>query len=245
MATIDDERLQQIRDDAEQLLRDRYNAGRDYLDPVRVMHAVRAAALGYDLGQDGAPPEVPAQDVLAALTQLAEARAALDTLELDLLQGAKQRGASLLEMAHHLGLRTRQSAETRFLRLQAASATNRARRAIPEQRRARARQRNADAWCRQNEERMRKVAARLLDVAGAWPHLARDPLASSCLEELTTVQDAPALAEPLNVLRLALAPYGMEPPAPTGDRAGDAVEARDALLALLEELIAVRAGVTD
>lgn len=67
------------------------------------MHAVRAAADRYGLdGQEQG--EVPAVDVLAALTQLDEARAALDTLERDLTRAARRRGATWQQVADHLGL---------------------------------------------------------------------------------------------------------------------------------------------
>lgn len=58
------------------------------------MHAVRTAADRYGL-ENAAQTEVPAADVLAALTQLDEARAALDTLERDLTRAAgRQAGAA-------------------------------------------------------------------------------------------------------------------------------------------------------
>lgn len=59
-------------------------------NPMRAMHAVRSAAdrRGFD---DAQQAEVPTADVLAALAQLDEARAALDTLEHDLTRAARRR----------------------------------------------------------------------------------------------------------------------------------------------------------
>ncbi|MFI7360409.1 hypothetical protein ACIBTP_41730 [Streptomyces avidinii] len=117
------------------------------LDPVRVMHAVRADADRYGPG-DQEQAEVPAVDVLAALAQLDEARAALDTLESDLTQAARRRGASWQQVADHLELASRTSAESRFVRLERDAASYQGDR-YPERRRAeRARDRADDAWCR-------------------------------------------------------------------------------------------------
>ncbi|MEU2062347.1 hypothetical protein [Streptomyces sp. NPDC013455] len=100
--TTDAETRQQVLEDAEALLRAKYDGGRDWLDPVRVMHAVRAAADRYGL-DDAEQAEVPADDILAALTQLDEARAALDTLERDLTRVARRRGASWQQVADSPG----------------------------------------------------------------------------------------------------------------------------------------------
>jgi hypothetical protein len=105
---------------------ERYSGGRSWLDPVRVMHAVRAAADGLGAVTGEHIPEVPAEDVLAALTQLDEARAALDTLERDLTRAARTRNASWQEIADALGLSSPSSAESRHVRLQRDAATYRA-----------------------------------------------------------------------------------------------------------------------
>ncbi|MFF9483013.1 hypothetical protein [Streptomyces sp. NPDC014733] len=81
MATIDPAAREQQLQDAQALLQDRYGDGRPWHDPVRAMHAVRAAADGYGLADGAEPVDVPAEDVLAALTQLDQARADLDVLE--------------------------------------------------------------------------------------------------------------------------------------------------------------------
>ncbi|MCI3223073.1 hypothetical protein [Streptomyces sp. NP-1717] len=97
------------------LLKERHNDGNDFVDPVRVMYAVRAAA--YDSARAGEEaPEVPVDDVLAALTMLDEARARLDAL--NLLRAARSRDASWATVADALGLSARQSAESRALRLE-------------------------------------------------------------------------------------------------------------------------------
>ncbi|MEV8331217.1 hypothetical protein OG501_37735 [Streptomyces niveus] len=76
---------------ARELLKDRYNDGDDFVDPVPVMYAVRAAAYGYFTRPGEEAPEVLADDVLAALTMMDDARARLDALEHDLLRAARSR----------------------------------------------------------------------------------------------------------------------------------------------------------
>jgi hypothetical protein len=65
------------------------------------------------------PPS--AGDTLAALPLVAELRADLDRLEQQLIALARERRASWRQIAVALGLASRQAAEQRYLRLQAAS----------------------------------------------------------------------------------------------------------------------------
>jgi hypothetical protein len=240
MATIDyDDRHEQISEAARERLRERYARGRGYIDPVRVMLDVRAAAQkdgAHDTAEGGTET---AQDILAALTLIRDARFDLDLLEYDLIQAARAHRASWTEIADHLALKTRQSAETRSVRLEAA-VQSRKDRDVDRQRAERARQRNADAWCGEHAQRIRTVAHRLADVAGSWPQM--QPDAARRLRELAETQDPIALVERMNEVRFTLAPYGLEPPAPVGSRATEAAEARDAALALLDEHRAVRTG---
>ncbi|AVI00039.1 hypothetical protein C5L38_35490 (plasmid) [Streptomyces sp. WAC00288] len=237
MAKTDPEDLEQRRREAEELLLAKYGGGRSWLDPVRVMHAVRAAADHYGPG-DGEQVEVPAADVLAALTQLDEARAALDTLERDLTRAARRRGASWQQIADHLGLASRSSAESRAVRLERDAATYRGDRYPEKQRAARARDRSGDAWCRANEARLRAATRSLARLGDRWEQLAR----TASAEQLGTWHrdlDGPALAARLRSLRLVLGSDGAELPG------GDAAAARDEVLALLDELIAARHGGKD
>ncbi|MFJ4343225.1 hypothetical protein [Streptomyces sp. NPDC088915] len=235
MAKTDPEDLEQRRQEAEALLLAKYSGGRDWLDPVRVMHAVRAAADRYG-PEDAEQTEVPAADVLAALTQLDEARAALDTLERDLIRAARRREASWQQIADHLGLASRSSAESRAVRLERDAATYRGDRYPEKQRAERARDRAGDAWCRANEARLRAATRSLARLDDRWEQLAR----TASAEQLDTWQrdlDGPALAARLRSLRLILDSYGAELPDDTA-----AAAARNEVLALLDELIAARHG---
>ncbi|MDN3262863.1 hypothetical protein QWJ26_24265 [Streptomyces sp. CSDS2] len=237
MAKPDPETREQLLQDAEALLREKYNGGRDWLDPVRVMHAVRAAAERYG-PDDAEQAEVPADHILAALTQLDEARAALDTLERDLTRAARRRGASWQQIADSLGLASRSSAESRFVRLERDAASYHRDRYPERQRAERARDRAGDAWARANAPRLRAAVWSLARLDDSWPQLAR----TASAEELAAWHrelDGPALAARLRALRLILDSYGAELPAGT-----EAAAARDEALALLEELHAARQSAT-
>lgn len=177
---------------------------------------------------------MPAEDALAALTQLDEARAALDTLERDLTRAARTRGASWEQVAHTLGLASRSSAENRYVRLERAAATYRGDRHPEKHRAERARARIGVAWCRDNAARLRAAAWSLACLNDEWPQLART--ASSEQPDLWHRElDGPALAERLRGLQLILDAYGAELPA-----GSEAAAARDEALQLLDELRAAR-----
>ncbi|MFD8992306.1 hypothetical protein ACFVZ4_30195 [Streptomyces goshikiensis] len=235
MARIDPEAREQLLQDAEALLLAKYGGGRDWIDPVRVMHAVRAAADRYGPGGQEPAAEVPAVDVLAALTQLDEARAALDTLERDLTRAARGRGASWQQVADHLGLASRTSAESRFVRLERDAASYRGDRYPERQRAERARDRTGDTWCRANEARLRSAVWSLACFNDEWPPLAR-VASAEVLASWHRELDGPGLAARLKTVRPVLDPVdGNLPAAGTA-----AASARHEILGLLEELIAAR-----
>jgi hypothetical protein len=121
------------------------------VDWLRAVYAVRAAAYGYQTRLPGGEaPQVPVEDVLAALAQMVEVRANLDALELDMVRAARGREASWQRIADSPGLDTRQSAESRALRLErAVQHHGSSGQDVAAQRLNRARQRTADAWCRE------------------------------------------------------------------------------------------------
>ncbi|GHG05549.1 hypothetical protein ACFFSH_40015 [Streptomyces filamentosus] len=233
MAAIDPEAREQLRQHAEGLLRAKYGEGRTLLDPVRVMHAVRTAA--------EEQVEVPAGDVLAALTLLDEARAALDTLERGLTRAARARSASWQEIADHLGLTSRSSAKSRYVRLQRDAASYRGDRYPELQRADRARDRAADEWARENERRLRGAVADLTAFNDTWPSLTTLASAKTLLS-WTARLDGPALAAKLHRLHPALS--GDIPAGAAVSPPHTAAQIRNGALALLNELASVRNAVS-
>ncbi|MFJ4342965.1 hypothetical protein [Streptomyces sp. NPDC088915] len=243
---IDHTKRRRMQEAAEELLRERYGQNRHYLDPLKLMQEVRAQALGYYAGDGGEEvAEVPAEDVLAALTQMSEARAKLDTLERDLIRAARNRSASWQKIADSLGLANRQAAEARATRLDRAAESHHRDRDVRTQRRDRARRRTVEAWCREHETRIETVAGALVDVAGAWPGLAQDAAAAVYLDLLSKTTDGARRIECLEMLRWRIAPHGQQGPEPSGPRAGEAALARDALCELLDEVSAARLAADD
>ncbi|MFD4740201.1 hypothetical protein ACFWNR_05325 [Streptomyces virginiae] len=140
------------------------------------------------------------------------------------------------QVADSLGLTSRTSAESRFVRLERDAASYRGARYPERQRAERARDQAGDTWYRANEARLRSAMWRLACFNDARPLLAR--VASA--EVLTSWHrelDGPGLAARLKTVRPALDSYGAELPAGTAT-----ASARDEVLGLLEELVAARQG---
>lgn len=173
-----------------ELLKKRYGTGSAGLDPVRVLSAVAAAANGHFTLPEQARPIVPTEDLLAALSQVPEARSRLDQVELDLIRAARSGTVSWQSIADALGLKSRQSAEAKALRLERATAPTGGDRDVAAQRAHRARQRATTAWCRKHEERIRGIAEHLVSTAGAWPQLTDDTLAALSVQSLTAALEA-------------------------------------------------------
>ncbi|PBC72408.1 hypothetical protein BX261_7282 [Streptomyces sp. 2321.6] len=255
---MDPMRRHELKQAADDLLKGRYNDGHDIHDPAEVMKSVRAAAYGYFAACGEEPPEVPVDDVLAALTQTEEARQQLERLELDLIRAARTRGASWQKVADSLFLDKRQSAESRAMRLENAARSSHQDRDVAGARIERARQRAADAWCERHEDRIRAIGERLYDAAGAWTEMDTDVLCASYMHQLGATLAAggsgPRLMQCLEHLKMTFAPYNKPPLEPTTGTRGNgkevtakqaaaAITARDAMLALIDELWDVRLAV--
>ncbi|WP_052488536.1 hypothetical protein [Streptomyces sp. 150FB] len=169
----------------------------------------------------------------------------MDALEADLIRAARMREAPWGAVAQALGLRTRQSAESRALRLERAQKSADGTRDAAAQRQERRCQRNADTWCLAREGRIREVCERLGDASAAWPQEGNPSVAAS-VHALAAALAAGAgpvrLADDLTGLRWAVAPYDAPFLEPVGKQAADAARACDAMLELLAELSGVRSG---
>ncbi|MEV5605697.1 hypothetical protein AB0L33_30090 [Streptomyces sp. NPDC052299] len=215
---------------------------------AKAITAVAAALNGYaPRGQER--PEVPAEDVLAALSQIDEARQRLDAMELKLIRAARDRGSSWQKIADATGLGTRQSAETRALRLERGAKSYHGR-DVAAQRLDKARDRAEAAWCEENADTIRDVAERFYDTSGAWNLQNLDGDADiraavhSIGELLATDGSRAGLAGLLAVSRFRLAPHDGEAVKPTGTRAADAAQALTDVKKLISERSAARYRVT-
>ncbi|MFI1285199.1 hypothetical protein ACH4U5_31340 [Streptomyces sp. NPDC020858] len=237
---------------AERLPTERYGSGENQryggsLPPEEAITSVLVALSGYTPhGQE--PSEVPVEDVLAALSQVDEARQRLDTVELKLIRAARSRGASWQKVADALGLGTRQSAETRALRLERGTRAHLGR-DVASQRLDKARDRAEEAWCLERADRIREVAEQVYDTAGAWDLQSLDPAAARGslhgIGELLATDASPAkLVDLLSSMRYHLTPDSGEAPQPTGKQAAAAMKAVTALGELIAEKSVVRGRVT-
>ncbi|WP_394427421.1 hypothetical protein [Streptomyces sp. SGAir0957] len=104
-----------IRRAAQALLQDRYGQGAEVLTGADAVTEVTASL---------SVRPVPAEEILAALSHLEQARGELDGKELMLIRAARAQAVSWQRIAGALGLDTRQSAESRAARLQRALSTD-------------------------------------------------------------------------------------------------------------------------
>jgi len=194
---------------------------------IRVMAAAENPGLEYRYG----PAEVDREDLLAALALLDEAREQLDNFELRLIQQSRQRAISWTDIAVPLGMRTRQSAESRAMRLERAATTGQGNRDVAQMRARRAADRELEQWATAHEERLRAAAEALVDSSEAWTQtdIESPALLASYVQTLAAHLVAgaggPALWQQLILASYQLLPFSRSAPKPKGDKAQAAAAA--------------------
>jgi hypothetical protein len=136
--------------------------------------------------------EASSEQALAALLLLREMREKLAGWETPLIETAREAGASWAELAHPLGVASRQAAERRYLRLRPGGdpGTTGDQR-VQATRDRRAADRTVTTWARDNAADLRQLAGQIT----ALPHLpttTRAPLTRALADD-----DAAALLAPL------------------------------------------------
>ncbi|MFJ6141143.1 type III effector protein [Kitasatospora sp. NPDC092286] len=155
----------------------------------------------------GAPDEGP-EPALAALVLLRELRTELAGWEAGLVESARDGGATWADLAHPMGVASRQAAENRYLRLRPAggrpeeAATGAER--VKAVRDRRAAERAVTAWARDNAADLRVLAARITAAPGLPPR-ARTPL--TALTTALGAADPADLITPLADMRPHLAAH--------------------------------------
>ncbi|MER7753746.1 hypothetical protein [Kitasatospora sp. NPDC097643] len=167
-------------------------------DAVRAARAPAAAS--QDATEDGA------EQALAALALLRELRAQLADWEAPLVEAARAGGATWADLAHPMGVASRQAAENRYLRLRPAGSTSAGAETGAERVKAvrdrRAADRAVTVWARDHGAALRVLAAQITAAPG------HAPAAGSALDALTAALGAtdPAdLIAPLTGMRPHLA----------------------------------------
>ncbi|MEH0548937.1 type III effector protein [Streptomyces sp. B21-105] len=163
-----------------------------------INEALRTA--GAPSAEDEHPAPVPpsSEQALAALLLLREVRERLAGWEPGLIEEAREAGASWADLAHPLGVSSRQAAERRYLRVRPGSPGSTGEQRVQATRDRRAADRTVTAWARANAADLRRLAGQITAL-GDLPAAARTPLAE--LTSALAADDAAALVAPLTGTR--------------------------------------------
>ncbi|MFD7414731.1 hypothetical protein ACFV4F_38330 [Kitasatospora sp. NPDC059722] len=151
------------------------------------------------------PPTAPGEregpeQALAALVLLRELRGQLAGWEAGLVESAREAGATWADLAHPMGVASRQAAENRYLRLKPAAEVSRSgtgAERVKAVRDRRAADRSVTVWARDNAAELRVLAAQITTAAlapGARP-------AQAALTAALGATDPADLIEPLAAVR--------------------------------------------
>ncbi|KIZ18084.1 hypothetical protein [Streptomyces natalensis] len=145
-------------------------------------------------GGEGAGPE----QALASLLLLRQVREQLAGWETDLIETARHAGASWADLAHPLGVASRQAAERRYLRNRPGPAGTTGEQRVQATRERRAADRTIATWARHNAADLRRIAGQITALTDL-PTAAHLPL--SQLDAALAQDDPAALVRPLNTTR--------------------------------------------
>ncbi|MFJ3235908.1 type III effector protein [Streptomyces sp. NPDC086787] len=139
-----------------------------------------------------------AEQALASLMLLRQVREQLAGWETGLIETARDAGASWADLAHPLGVASRQAAERRYLRGRPGPAGTTGEQRVTATRQARAATRTTAAWARHNAAGLRSLAGQITALTDL-PAAARRPLDQ--LHEALAHNDPAALIGPLAATR--------------------------------------------
>ncbi|WP_329437534.1 type III effector protein [Streptomyces sp. NBC_01280] len=135
-----------------------------------------------------------ADQALAALLLLRELRDQLAGWEPGLIEAARAAGSSWADLAHPLGVASRQAAERRYLRVRPGAPGATGEQRVQATRSRRAADRTVSAWARTNAAHLRQLAGQITALTDL-PAQAQQPLAR--LTEALADNDAANLIDPL------------------------------------------------
>ncbi|WUH95580.1 type III effector protein [Streptomyces sp. NBC_00433] len=158
--------------------------------------ALRAARNNLPNAPD-APGPGP-DEALASLMLLRQVREQLAGWETGLIETARAAGASWADLAHPLGVASRQAAERRYLRGRPGPAGTTGEQRVQATRQARAADRTTATWARRNAADLRRLAGQITALTGL-PPAARRPV--SDLHAALARDDPAELIAPLTAAR--------------------------------------------
>ncbi|MEU9489845.1 type III effector protein [Streptomyces decoyicus] len=159
--------------------------------------AVRTAQSGTH-PQDG---QASADQALAALLLLRELRDQLAGWEPGLIEAARAAGSSWADLAHPLGVASRQAAERRYLRVRPGAPGTTGEQRVQATRSRRAADRTITAWARTNAAELRQLAGQITALTDLR---AQAPAPLARLAEALADNDAANLIDPLAETRTHL-----------------------------------------
>lgn len=155
--------------------------------------ALRTARTTRD-GEPAEPGRASSEQALAALLLLREVRDQLADWEPGLIEAAREAGASWADLAHPLGVASRQAAERRYLRVRPGKPGATGEQRVQATRDRRAADRTVTTWARTNAATLRQLAGQITALPDL-PAAAHAPLAD--LTSALADNDPAALVPPL------------------------------------------------
>lgn len=144
--------------------------------------------------EQSAPVQTSSEQALAALLLLREVRDQLAGWEPGLIEEAREAGTSWADLAHPLGVSSRQAAERRYLRVRPGNPGSTGEQRVQATRNRRAADRTVTTWARDNAADLRQLAGQITALTDL-PAAARTPLVK--LTAALADNDAAALVSPL------------------------------------------------
>ncbi|QLH26221.1 type III effector protein [Streptomyces sp. Rer75] len=172
-----------------------------FLAAAAALHAIddalRAARQETSDAPDAEPGPGPEQ-ALTSLLLLRQVREQLAGWETGLIETARDAGASWADLAHPLGVASRQAAERRYLRNRPGPAGTTGEQRVQATRERRAADRTQATWARRNAADLRRIAGQITALTDL-PTAARHPLDQ--LHAALAHDDPADLIHPLNATR--------------------------------------------
>ncbi|MFI6768123.1 type III effector protein [Streptomyces sp. NPDC050355] len=171
-----------------------------FLTAAAALHAIDEAlrAARHEVPETPEAHEVGTDQALASLLLLRQVREQLAGWETGLIETARHAGASWADLAHPLGVASRQAAERRYLRGRPGPAGTTGEQRVQATRERRAAERTTATWARRNAADLRRIAGQITALTDL-PDAARLPL--SQLHEALAHDNPAELLRPLNATR--------------------------------------------
>ncbi|MEW2167339.1 type III effector protein [Streptomyces sp. NPDC007084] len=139
-----------------------------FLAAAAALNAIDEAVHAAQTPQAGARQQdgpVSADQALAALLLLRELREQLAGWEPGLIEAARAAGSSWADLAHPLGVASRQAAERRYLRVRPGTPGSTGEERVQATRNSRAADRTISTWARANAGELRQLAGQIIALA--------------------------------------------------------------------------------